>query len=278
MNTPRQTKSWNFQQFTVLRLACFGSLIIVTVNGFYVPSRHILERTTTIPSAPRVVPWTTTTTTTTTFKSQSNIICHLSSYNLPPSGGDNNNNNNNNNPQQGLLTGVFSLAALLLFLVSPLGGIFLAITNSIVILIFILIPAMAVIAFNIWQYTSTIEGTCPSCGAPVRVLKDRDQPSLCFSCGAILQSSIDGNAIEFANLGNSVLDMGLDADLDNTRMDDTTTTAGSILDMLFPTPTTGQVASDPNRSTRSRTSSSEAKASQYRRESTIIDVDVEEEE
>jgi hypothetical protein len=253
---------WNLRQCIVL-LAWLGALT-VKVNGFAMPRHHILERTKTTPSTPFLVePLTTFRQSPFGTKRRSNIICHLS-YNLPPSGGG-----KKNNDIQGILTGVGSLAALVLFLVSPLGGIFFAITNSIVMFT-ILLPVIAVIAFYVWQYTSTIEGVCPSCGAPVRVLKDREQPSICFSCGAFLQSSIDGNVIEFSNLGNSVMDIGIDADLDSTRID----SAASILDMLFNTPT--EQNSDPSGSIPGSSSSSEAKASQYRRERTIIDVDIEE--
>jgi hypothetical protein len=58
-----------------------------------------------------------------------------------------------------------------------------------------------VVGFNVWQYLFTINGACPNCGAPVRVLKDEQSPSVCFTCGSILQ--VKDDQIYLANLSNN---------------------------------------------------------------------------
>lgn len=119
---------------------------------------------------------------------------------LPPAG--------RGNKQDGLgkvVGGVLTLLAVGVFLASPLGSIVFAIFNSILAFV-ILAPIAAVVAFNVWQYATTISGNCPNCGSPVRVMKDQS-PSFCFSCGSILQAKDD--QIFIANLNNN-LDYSVD--------------------------------------------------------------------
>jgi predicted RNA-binding Zn-ribbon protein involved in translation (DUF1610 family) len=101
------------------------------------------------------------------------------SYKLPPS-------NKNDDGLGEVLGGVFALLAVIAFFASPLGAIFFALFNSLVALAFIL-PVGAIVAFQAWQFLNTTQGACPSCSAPIRVLKD-GSPSLCLNCGSVVQS------------------------------------------------------------------------------------------
>lgn len=119
----------------------------------------------------------------------------LSSF-LPPGG-----SGNNNNSVSQLLTTVFGVALVVAFLASPLGTIFFAVFNSL-LLLSILIPVFGWAAFQFWQIFFTISGACPNCGAPVRVAKD-ETPSFCFTCGSVIQARDDH--ICLANLNNNRL-------------------------------------------------------------------------
>jgi hypothetical protein len=115
---------------------------------------------------------------------------------LPPAGGG-------SNKQGGLgeiAGGVLTLLAAVAFLASPLGAIVFAIFNSFLALL-VLLPIAAVVGFNVWQYVATISGNCPNCGSPVRVMKDQS-PSICFSCGSVLQAKDD--QIFIANLNSNM--------------------------------------------------------------------------
>jgi hypothetical protein len=197
-------------------------------------------------------------------------------YNLPPSGGG---GGNNNGELQGLLGGLGLMAMIALFFASPLGSIFFAITNSLFLLA-LLLPIGAVVAFQTWQFFYTLEGPCPNCGAPVRVLKDgsttssQPQPSLCFSCGALLQPSSDGTTIEFATERSTIV-MDEDGWLqDEMSSGEFQTTAESIFDTLL-NPTASKIGTTTSRTT--TRDSAKAKESQYKREQTVIDVTVEDE-
>jgi hypothetical protein len=120
-------------------------------------------------------------------------------FNLPPS-------NPKDAEMKAILTGIGSVALATAFFLSPLGSIFFAITNSLFLLLFLL-PIIAGIGFNAWQYFYTIEGPCPSCGAPARVLKDDDgQPGLCLNCGSTIRATVDKKGIELCNGPNDMFD------------------------------------------------------------------------
>jgi hypothetical protein len=126
-------------------------------------------------------------------RSPAAVATQLSAF-LPPSGegGD------GKKQELGeLVKTTFTFLAVLAFFVSPLGGLFFALFNSLLTLV-ILLPVGAIVAFNVWQYLTTQIGPCPSCGAPVRVLKD-ESPSFCFNCGAIVQAKGNDNTIYLVN-------------------------------------------------------------------------------
>jgi len=155
-------------------------------------------------------------------------------FNLPPG--------KNDNGLQDILVGAASIVGLIVFFASPLGGLFFAALNSMLALAFIA-PLVLILAFNTWQFFNTVEGNCPSCGAPIRVLKD-GSPSICFSCGSVVQAK--GGTIDFA------------PNVEQFQQDD------SPFGGFF-----GDALGSPSRER------PEEKKSQYRRERTIIDVDVE---
>ena len=157
-------------------------------------------------------------------------------FKLPPGKRD--------NGLQEILVGALSIAGLIAFLASPLGGLFFAALNGVLALV-LLTPLLLIFAFNVWQFFNTTEGNCPSCGAPIRVLKD-GSPSICLSCGSILESSTDGS-IDFVPGGSSDI-----FEQENSFF------GGFLGDSL------------------GSSRQSEEKKGQYRRERTIIDVDVEE--
>jgi hypothetical protein len=119
-------------------------------------------------------------------------------YNLPPSG-NKDSDDNKVSLLKDITTSVVAVGALVLFFLSPLGAIFFTVVNSL-FAVAILLPLVGIVAFNIWQYTSTDAGSCPNCGAPVRALKD-STPSICFNCGSVVQS-VDGK-IYIANQNNN---------------------------------------------------------------------------
>jgi hypothetical protein len=116
-------------------------------------------------------------------------------YNLPPGKGD-------NDDLTKLISPVLTIGAVVLFFMSPLGGIFFAITNSL-FAIALITPLILTVGFNAWQYFYTLEAPCPNCSAPARVLKDSEaQPNICLNCGANIRSNLDGDGIEICNNPN----------------------------------------------------------------------------
>jgi len=188
-------------------------------------------------------------------------------YNLPPGGGG---GPPQNNDIRQVLGGVLTVGAIILFFLSPLGGLFFAITNSLLILA-IITPILAVVAFQVWQSVSTIRGSCPNCGAPDQiVLKDTDQVSFCFNCGAFLTASSGKKTIELANrAGAGGGGVGgrdyIDEDTNNGMGDPV-----SMFDALF------NNNGGPGMGSKEQPSQSAAKekAQKFKREQTIIDVDV----
>ena len=181
-----------------------------------------------------------------TFTISTSSTC-LNMYNLPPE------NNNNRNPISDILPGIVTLFGLTAFFMSPLGGIFFAITNSLLLISF-LTPVLLFVGFQIWKAVNTIDGACPSCGSPTFVMKD-DQPSVCFNCGAILRSTQDKKGIELCNVAPSFEDDKSDLFRGN----------GSIFDLF------GQ----PNSYLGDESAiSTEEKSKKKKRETTVIDVEV----
>mmetsp|Transcript_21066 Transcript_21066/g.43043 ORF Transcript_21066/g.43043 Transcript_21066/m.43043 type:complete len:248 (+) Transcript_21066:110-853(+) len=171
-------------------------------------------------------------------------------YNLPPSGGG----RGPGSDIKDLLPVILTTAGIALFFLSPLGGIFFAVTNTLFALA-IITPFVGYAGLQVWQAFNTISGVCPNCGAPVRVLKDDSgQPSLCVNCGSLVRSNRNNDGIELCNDPSGVM-------------------GGSLFDQLFggaggfERSAAQQVIDEPT--------GTESKASKAKREQTIIDVDVE---
>ena len=181
-------------------------------------------------------------------------------YNLPPSGGGGGPKDDSVISQ--VLGGALTIGAIVLFFASPLGGIFFAITNSLLILALIT-PVVLTIAFKVWEAQNTISGSCPSCGAPNQVvLKEAQQPSFCLNCGALLQASTDRKSIALANnnfnnnpAGRDFIDMESGAPMGG----------GSIFDGFF------GGGGEPEQPTQTAVKDKESK---FKREQTVIDVEV----
>jgi len=170
---------------------------------------------------------------------------------------------------ESILTTVGIIGAITLFFMSPLGGIFFAITNSILLLL-ILIPFVASIGFTVWQSLYTIEAPCPSCNAPARVLKDEEAgPNICLSCGTLLRANVDKDGIELCNNPNDIYD----EDSRISSFFDLFTTGGSDGGGVF-----GSSSSDGDPTAffgeNPRPTDSDDRKKKEKRERTIIDVDV----
>lgn len=175
-------------------------------------------------------------------------------YNLPPGGGG----GGGGNKISEFLTPIATVAALTLFFISPLGGIFFAITNSLFVLA-LLTPILIGVGFNVWNYFNTIEGTCPSCGAPARVLKDAEAgPNVCLNCGQLIRATQDLDGIELCNNPNDIFD-------EKSRI-------SSFFDIFTSDPS---VYEETTTTTTSIFDDGSKRKDQKRRENTIIDVDAE---
>ena len=170
----------------------------------------------------------------TTCRRKHSVACF--GFNLPPGKSD--------SGLREILVAAISILGLIVFFASPLGGLLFAAVNSMLALAFIT-PLVLILAFNTWQFFNTVQGNCPSCRAPLRVLKD-GSPSICFSCGSIVQSN-DGKTIDFA------------PNVQQLEREET------FFESFF--------NNDSRRPTSPK--QSQQKKSQYRRERTIIDVEVE---
>ena len=125
--------------------------------------------------------------------------------------------------------------------------------NSFFVLSLVL-PVFLWIGFQGWQFFNTVEGPCPQCGAPVRVLKDEESPSICLNCGTFVRATPDKSGVDFYREEDQVIvEEGFTA---------------SIWDSILSGPMGARSA--PSRS------SPQERQAQYRREQTIIDVEVEE--
>ena len=166
-------------------------------------------------------------------------------YKLPPSGGG------GNDGFKEILASVGTLALIVAFFASPLGGLFFALVNSFFVLSLV-VPVFLWVVFQGWQFFNTVEGPCPQCGAPVRVLKETGSPSICLNCGTFVQSTPDKSAVEFYREEDQVIvDEGY---------------TGTIWDSLL---------SGPMGARSAPTKSSQERESQFRREQTVIDVEIE---
>lgn len=175
-------------------------------------------------------------------------------YNLPPSGGG---GGKNDNVISQVLGGALSIGAIVLFFASPLGSIVFAITNSLFLLALIT-PILLTIAFQVWQALNTVEGPCPNCGAPARVLKQVEQPSICLNCGSILQVSPDLKEIELSSPTRRQSGNFIDIDSPGAA-------GGSIFDIF------GGAGAPQQQPTRAQV---QEKGQKFKRESTIVDVEV----
>ena len=176
-------------------------------------------------------------------------------YQLPPSGP--------RGPLDELksaLPAIGSAVLLALFFASPLGGIFFGIVNSFFVLS-LLTPVILVAGFQIWRAFNTISAPCPSCGAPMTVLKN-GEPSICLNCGSMSRSSADNSGLELCNNPNDILNQG------------------SLFDSFFGG---GMGVNSPMTDVFSDATSSSSggreddKVKQAKRQGTVIDVDVERE-
>lgn len=175
----------------------------------------------------------------------------LKMYNLPPP-------NDNRNGLGAILTSILTLVLTVGFFMSPLGAFVLSIFNSLLLLA-IATPIAVAVGFNIWEYFNTISGPCPNCGAPIKVYKQNENsllasPSICLNCGSIVQASDDNKAISLTQ---------------QTR--NTVANEDDLLGWLMGTQTTRTTTTTSTRVQQ------DEKGKKYRREQTIIDVDVEDE-
>ena len=184
------------------------------------------------------------------------ISTSLQMYNLPPSGGG----GGPGNDLKSILPGIVTIVGLVIFFLSPFGSIFFAVSNFFFALALIA-PIAGLVGFKTWEAFNTVSGPCPNCGAPARVLKgDEGTPSLCYNCGSLIRANADKDGIELCNNPNDI--MG----------------GNSLFDQLFggmgglsPQQVVDEIDADINGS-RAGKSGRQSKA---RRESTIIDIDVE---
>ena len=192
------------------------------------------------------------------FSGRKVISTSLQMYNLPPSGGG----GGPGNDLKSILPGIATIVGLTLFFLSPLGSIFFAVTNTLFALA-IITPIVGLVGFKTWEAFNTVSGPCPNCGAPARALKeDEGNPSLCYSCGSLIRANADKDGIELCNNPNDI--MG----------------GNSLFDQLFggmgglsPQQVVDEIDADINGSKAGKG----GRQSKARRESTIIDVDVESE-
>jgi hypothetical protein len=171
-------------------------------------------------------------------------------------------------------TSVLSIVGVVVFFASPLGGIFFGIFNSF-LLLSILLPFIGVAALQFWQAFNTVQGSCPACGAPIRVVKNKsssllpEAPGLCFNCGSIVQATMDNKSIELVQAGPGISSRG-------QSQQQTGGTSSSFWDAWF-----GGVDNDieetiiTTRTTTTTTANNNKMGDRFRRENTVIDVDVE---
>lgn len=179
---------------TMIRLKCIFAFLLLLLlqlcqtEAFSVKVNQKAARCANRLAPISLQPWILSTTTMTT-------TTQLRMYNLPPSP-------QNNNDWKGILTSGLVIAGVIAFFASPLGAIFFALFNSLLVATFLL-PLVGIVGYQVWQAFNTVSGPCPNCGAPCRVLKQRSNefsnPSLCFNCGSVVRANSDNNGIELAS-------------------------------------------------------------------------------
>jgi hypothetical protein len=193
----------------------------------------------------------------------------LSMFNLPPG------NDGNKSGLDEISKSVLGLALLVGFFVSPLGGLFFGLLNSVLFLVFVT-PVVGIVGFQVWRYLNMVSAPCPNCGSPANVFKTKENqenaPSICFNCGAVLQASYDNKEILNVSGKNSVTDDGGGAG--------NPFGGSSIFDLFGVGP---DVTGSPTETTATATTATSIveerkKKTKSRRESTIIDVEVEDED
>ena len=235
------------RQAPVLALSAFLSLVLVRRStSSFIPSASLRSnRVKTFGNAPTLKQRSVFVNVSLRKNHVSRRTGRLFMYNLPPSGGG-------KDDLKGIVGGLVVVVATIAFFASPLGAFFFAVFNSIFLLT-LLIPVFAYVGFNVWQYFNTITGPCPSCGAPVRVVKSTgiDQnPSLCLNCGSVVQASFDNEDIEIAS-----------------QLDGVVNENASFFNSFFGGETIRTVVTETDRP-----------ADKKRRERTVIDVDAEDED
>jgi hypothetical protein len=193
------------------------------------------------------------------------------SYNLPPGNGG------SKNDLGDIGKSVLGLALVVGFFVSPLGGLFFGLLNSFLFLAF-LTPVVGIVGFQVWRYLNMLSAPCPNCGSPANVFKSKenqeDAPSICFNCGAILQASYDNKEILNVSGKNSVTDdsggagnpFGGSSIFDLFGVGPGVTGSPTGTETTTPSTTATTIVEERKEKTKSR------------RESTIIDVEVEDED
>lgn len=189
-------------------------------------------------------------------------------YNLPPGGGG------GKNDIADIAKGALSLALVVAFFASPIGGLFLGIFNSFLVLLFVG-PLIAFAGFNAWLSFNTIQAPCPNCGAPATVQKNKGgdnlvdsaptPQSLCFNCGAVLEPNADNTGINNVTGRKTINDLNAQAGQQ-----------ASIFDFFSNTSPTDafSTSSGPTEPTSSSSSSSKKSGQGGIDKSSIIDVDV----
>jgi len=107
------------------------------------------------------------------------------------------------------LTPLLFAAGVVAFFVSPLGGLFFAVTNTLFLLAF-LTPVVLIVGFQVWTSLNLVQAPCPSCSATAAAKKGSDsEPSPCLNCGCWVRTTRDGKGLELCNAPNDT--MGNDA-------------------------------------------------------------------
>jgi hypothetical protein len=193
-------------------------------------------------------------------------------YMLPPSGGG-----SNKMDWKGLGTSILSILGVLVFFASPLGAIVFSIFNSF-LLLSILLPLVGVAAFQFWQAFNTVQGSCPACGAPIRVVKNNpsallpEAPGLCFNCGSLVQATMDNRGIELVQAGP-----GIQAQQQQQTGGVSFWDAwfGGVNNIAHEEIIITTRSTTPTTPTNSKSNSNNKMGDRFRRENTVIDVDVE---
>lgn len=110
---------------------------------------------------------------------------------------------------------------------------------------------------------NTVAGPCPNCGAEARVIKDVSQPSICFSCGSILQVSPDLAKIELSTPTSREAGGFVDMDQPGAGMGGG---GASIFDIFG-----GETPGQPNPAAEA---TKPKEQQQFKRDATIVDVEV----